>query len=280
MYRKDIFQEYGISVPKTMDDMMEAAKLVVQKSNGDMAGVTFRGQSGVHVISTWGTFLWAFGGHWLTNAGKKLDLNTPEAIRGTKYEADILNKYGPPGYANFGWQENRVNFTQGKSAMTIDATVNGAYNEDPSSSAIVGKVGYAPIPVVPGVQPKGNPYSLFVHSFYMNSNSKHKEATFLFMSWATSAAMQIETFGLKPNSGVTSLAAMNSDAYKTKYGAFLSGLLAALKLGNADYYPLIPQANEIALKVGVAVSQVFAGQKTAEQALKEVNDEVNTTILR
>jgi ABC-type glycerol-3-phosphate transport system substrate-binding protein len=263
-----------------MDDMMAAAKQVVEKSNGDMAGVTFRGQSGVHVISTWGTFLWAFGGHWLTTDGKKLDINTPEAIAGTKYEADILNKYGPAGYANFGWQENRVNFTQGKSAMTIDATVNGAYNEDPTSSAIVGKVGYAPIPVVPGVTLKGNPYSLFVHSFYMNNYSKNKEAAFLFMSWATSAAMQVKSFGLKPNSGVTSLAAMNSDSYKKQYGAFLDGLLAALKLGNPDYYPLIPQANEIALKVGVAVSQVFAGQKTAEQALKEVNDDVNSTILK
>jgi ABC-type glycerol-3-phosphate transport system substrate-binding protein len=90
----------------------------------------------------------------------------------------------------------------------------------------------------------------------------------------------VKSFGLKPNSGVTSLAAMNSDSYKKQYGAFLDGLLAALKLGNPDYYPLIPQANEIALKVGVAVSQVFAGQKTAEQALKEVNDDVNSTILK
>ena len=198
----------------------------------------------------------------------------------TAFYRDILTKYGPPGFANFGWTENRVAFTQGKAAMTIDATVNGAFDEDPKASVVVGKVGYAPVPQVACVTLQGGQHSLAVHHLYLSSYSKHKDAAFLFMSWATSKATQIKGFEIAPNSGASSQAALYSKAFQDKFGAFVDGMLAALKAANPNYLPQIPQANEVINKTGVALSQVLAGSKTPEDAMKSLNEDLNANVLR
>ena len=278
-YRKDIFEKYGIDVPKTTDEMMAAAKKISEESNGEIYGITLRGMQGIHAVYVWCSFLWGFGGSWLDEEGR-LAIDTPEAIAGTEFYAEILNKYGPPGFANFGWTENRVAFTQGKAAMSIDATVNGAYNEDPKESTVVGKVGYAATPVAPGVKLQGGANSLAAHHLYLCAYSKQKEAAFLFMTWATSGDTQVKAQALQPNSGATSYKAMESEVYKEKFGAFREGMLEALKNGNPKYLIEVPGAGEIYNKVGVALSQVLAGTKSAADALKEVNEDINKNVLK
>jgi ABC-type glycerol-3-phosphate transport system substrate-binding protein len=44
MYRKDLFQEYGINVPTTMTGLEAAARTIKEKSNGSIAGITLQGQ--------------------------------------------------------------------------------------------------------------------------------------------------------------------------------------------------------------------------------------------
>jgi ABC-type glycerol-3-phosphate transport system substrate-binding protein len=280
MYRKDLFQEYGINVPTTMTELEAAARTIKEKSNGSVAGITLRGQQGIHAVYTWGAFLWGYGGRYFDEGGR-LVVDSPEAIRGTQMYVDLLNKYGPVGYANFGWQENRLLFQQGKAGMTIDATVNGAYCEDPKESDIVGKVGYAAVPteVTNGY---GGTASLAVHGFYINNaiSQKQKEAAFLFGSWATSAAVQEKTISVEAHSGLTSIAAMQSVAFREKYGSFSDGMISVLNAANVDYLPTIPEANEIINRVGTALSQALAGSRNAEQALKAVCEDVNANVLK
>jgi ABC-type glycerol-3-phosphate transport system substrate-binding protein len=280
MYRKDLFQEYGINVPTTMTELEAAARTIKEKSNGSIAGITLRGQQGIHAVYTWGAFLWGYGGRYFDESGK-LVIDSPEAIKGTQMYVDLLNKYGPVGYANFGWQENRLLFQQGKAGMTIDATVNGAYCEDPKESDIVGKVGYAAVPT--GVtNGYGGTSALAVHGFYINNaiDQKQKEAAFLFGSWAVSSAVQEKTITIEAHSGLTSIPAMQSAAFKEKYGAFSDGMISALNAANANYLPTVPEANEIINKVGTALSQALAGSRSTEQALKAVCEDVNTNVLK
>jgi len=277
MYRKDIFEKHGISLPKKLDELVETAR-TVQELEKDMFGITLRGQQGIHAVYVWCGFLWGYGGRWFDENGK-LDLATPEAIRATEVYATLLNQYGPPGYSNFGWQENRLTFQQGKAAMTIDATVNGAFAEAPAESAIVGKVGYIPVPK--GVEDgHGGPCSLAVHGLFINKFGKNPEAAFLFATWAVSKDVQTKAFAIEPNSGISSIGAMESPLFAEKYGAFKEGMLAALSVSNPDYLPSVPQSAEIIDHVGAALSQVLAGRKTAEQAMKDVNTLVNTEVLR
>jgi multiple sugar transport system substrate-binding protein len=269
MYRKDLFEEYGISPPKTFDDVTAAAKTVKEKSKGEIVGITMRGAQGIQNVYVWAGWLWGYGGEFITADGKSA-LGTDEAAASLDAFANVLRDFGPVGVANFGWEENRVLFQQGKAAMTLDATVNGAFNEDASVSSVVGKVGYVPVPVETD-KLKGGSSSLAVHSLYISSATKQKEAAWIFAAWATAKQQQIKSFGLAPNSGVTSLAALNSEEFNKRYGAFKDAMLASINAGNPQYLPTVAAANEIINNAGIAVSKVLAGTATAKDALAEAN---------
>ena len=157
--------------------------------------------------------------------------------------------------------------------------MNGAYNEDPSVSTVVGKVGYVPVPMQ-SASPKGGSSSLAVHSLYVSSDSQHQEAAALFAAWATSAQQQLKSMQTDPNSGVTSLSALNGEVFTKKYGAFKDAMVAAINRGNPQYLPTIPKANEVINNTGIAVSKVLAGSASAADALKEADQANNAALAR
>lgn len=277
MYRKDLFEQYGIAVPKTFDDVIAAAKTIKEKSNGEITGITMRGAQGIQSVYVWAGWLWGYGGQFIDADGKSA-LATPEAAASLEAFAKTLQDYGPQGVANFGWEENRVLFQQGKAGITLDATVNGAFNEDPAVSSVVGKVGYAPVPAQPVANPKGGSSSLAVHSLYLAEASQNKDAAWLFMSWATAKEQQIKSLAIAPNSGVTSLRALASDEFGKRYGAFKDAMIASINQGNPQYLPTVEAANEIINNAGIAVSKVLAGTATATDALAEA-DKANAQAL-
>ncbi|EHJ95562.1 family 1 extracellular solute-binding protein [Agrobacterium tumefaciens 5A] len=269
MYRKDLFEQYGIQPPKTFDDVMAAAKTIKEKSEGKIAGITMRGMQGIQSVYVWAGWLWGYGGEFISADGKS-GLGSDEAAKALDAFASVLRNFGPLGVANFGWEENRVLFQQGKAGMTMDATVNGAFNEDPSVSTVVGKVGYVPVPAQSD-NLKGGSSSLAVHSLYVTNASQQKEAAWLFTSWATAKQQQIKSFGIAPNSGVTSQTALNSDEFNKRYGAFKEAMLGSIANGNPQYLPTVQAANEIINNAGIAVSKALAGTASAKDALAEAN---------
>lgn len=269
MYRKDLFEEYGIAVPTSFSDIEAAAKTIEEKSNGEITGITMRGAQGIHSVYVWAGWLWGFGGEFIDAEGGSA-LGTPEAAASLEAFARVLRDYGPVGVANFGWEENRVLFQQGKAGITLDATVNGAFNEDPAISSVVGKVGYAPVPVeTPNT--KGGSSSLGAHSLYIAAASANKEAAWLFASWATAKQQQIKSLEIAPNSGVTSTGAFASEAFDSRYGAFKDAMIASINQGNPQYLPTVTVASEIINNAGIAVSKVLAGTASAAEALAEAD---------
>ena len=275
MYRKDLFEQYGLAAPKSFEDIENAAKMVSEKSNKEIVGVTMRGLQGIQGVYVWAAYLWGYGGSFLD--GGKAALATPEGVKALEDFTRVLKDYCPVGVANFGWEENRLLFQQGKAAITLDATVNGAYCEDPKESAVVGKVGYVPVPMK-SASPKGGSSSLAVHSVFVTADSKNQEAAALFSAWVTAKEQQLKSIETDPNSGVTSLAALNSDGFNKLYGAFKEAMIAAINAGNPEYLPTIEQANEVINNTGIAVSKALAGTATAVDALKEA-DAANTAAL-
>jgi multiple sugar transport system substrate-binding protein/sorbitol/mannitol transport system substrate-binding protein len=229
-------------------------------------------------VYVWAAYLWGFGGSFLDANGKSA-LATPEGVAALDAFTKLLKDYGPVGVANFGWEENRLLFQQGKAAITLDATVNGAYNEDPTVSTVVGKVGYVPVPMK-SASPKGGSSSLAVHSMYVSAESKNQEAAALFAAWATAKEQQLKAIETDPNSGVTSLSVLNSEAFGKRYGAFKDGMIAAINAGNPQYLPTVEQANEIINNTGIAVSKALAGTASAADALKEADEANNAALAR
>ncbi|WP_457100781.1 extracellular solute-binding protein [Microbacterium sp. P5_E9] len=279
MYRTDLFEQYGIDgPPATMDELEADAKTIQEGSGGSVAGITLRGAPGIQSVYPWAGFLRAFGGDFYD--GDELAVNSPASVEAAQFWADLLKNYGPSGVGNFDWEQNRIAFTQGTAAMTIDATANGPFNEDPEASVVAGKVGYAPIPYAISDPPtSGNTNnSLNVHALYLSSFSKNKEAAYKFMAWATSEEVQNNAVETTEAIGVTHNAVLEGDAYAEKYGPFRDAMLAQLATGNVNYLPAGTDANAIITEVGQALSRTLAGEANAEDALNAAQDAITAQL--
>jgi ABC-type glycerol-3-phosphate transport system substrate-binding protein len=270
MYRKDLFQKYGITqVPQTTEQLEAAAKKISESTNGQVAGITMRGAPGIQSVYPWAGLLRSFGGNFFDASGK-IAINSPESVKATEFWAGLLRNYGPKGAANFDWEQNRIAFTQGKAAMTIDATANGPFNEDPKSSTVAGKVGYAPIPYAVGTTPSpssNTSNSLNVHALYLSKFSKNPDSTYKFMSWATGEAVQSNAVKTVESVGVTLDKVLKGQAYATRYGTFQKAVLSQVSTGNVNYLPSGKDSNKIIVETGQALSSVLSGQADAKAAL-------------
>jgi multiple sugar transport system substrate-binding protein len=278
-YRKDLFQEYGISgPPATMQQLAADAAAIYQKSGHKTYGITMRGASGIQSVYVYAGFLRAFGGDWYTKAGQP-SVDSPAAIKSATFWANLLRQSGPPGAANYDYFQNQTFFDKGNAAMTIDASALGGLNEDSSQSSVAGKVGYAPVPYAAGQNPGGSKtnHSLEVHGMYLSHFSAHKQAAWEFMSWATSPSVQMQELRISPQPGLTSNAALASPQFAQKYRAFSAQMMSELKTGNPNYLPSGANSNEMVTDVGQALNSLLAGGQAAASALRQAQQEINSS---
>ena len=182
-YRKDIFDQYNIKVPTTLEEMVEAARLV--KKNTGLPGIVARGTPSVASMGTgFMSGLKAYtDGKW-SEFDDKLNANfhDPRSVKFTETWIDMVRESGPPNWANMQWYDAMEAFTAGQAGMIVDADFFAANYEDPKKSKVAGKVGYALIPA----GPDGKPYAgLWTWALGISKATKNKEAAWLFVQWAT-----------------------------------------------------------------------------------------------
>ncbi|MEU1877406.1 extracellular solute-binding protein [Streptosporangium sp. NPDC020072] len=94
LYRKDWFKELGIEVPKNWDDLVAAAKKIVEKKGKDVDGFAFNGGSDANMSLS--PFVWSAGGDFAAFEGGKWvgKLTEPGFKEGFQYYTDLVVKHG------------------------------------------------------------------------------------------------------------------------------------------------------------------------------------------
>jgi multiple sugar transport system substrate-binding protein len=186
-YNKALFAKAGITkLPKTMDELMAAAKKLNDPKNG-ICGIAIRGK-GSDAVTMFSGFLRSYGGEF--NANGKALINTPQAVAAFKFYGDLLRLYGPPGVLNMGWAETQALFAQGRAAMRIDADSQFGFSIDPKSSLVYDKVGYFALPAGPSGQA---PFNVAAWSLGVSPYSRNKEAAWEFVRWCMGKEMDART---------------------------------------------------------------------------------------
>jgi len=178
-YRKDILQQNNIPVPKTIDELVAAAKKLNDPAKG-IYGFVARGKRSP-AVTQFSSFLYSYGGDFAKDG--KAALNTPEAIKAYQTYGDLLRLYGPPGTLNMSWPEAIGVFSQGKAVFYTDADSIYTNVTDPKKSTVTDKVSWAQFPAGPA---GSKPYGITSWGLAMNANSKNKDASWAFIEWATS----------------------------------------------------------------------------------------------
>ncbi len=151
-YRKDLLEKYGRSVPKTWDQMIETAKLIMDgEKNPNLSGFQTAGAPIEGTVCTYLVPLWGAGSD-LTKGGK-LDLDSAEALKpfelmGKMKASGVL----PPNIAEIPTDRIRINMQAGNLvfAMSWGYVWNRLQND--SDSQVKGKIGVAELPAFPGGQ--------------------------------------------------------------------------------------------------------------------------------
>ena len=180
MYRKDLFQAAGITMPAN-PTWQQVEGFAAKLNTPQMAGICLRGLPG------WGelgapltTMVNTFGGTWF-DKDWNAQVSSPEFTEAATFYVDLVKKYGEKGAPSAGFSECLTALGQNKAAMWYDATSAAGSLEDPATSKVVGKIGYAPAPVV---RTKNGGW-LWTWAFASPKTSKKADAAAKFIEWAT-----------------------------------------------------------------------------------------------
>jgi len=266
-YNKDLVDKYlGGKVPETMEELLAAAKKITDEGNGEVYGAAMRGirsdtimdtLSGV-VFDSWGSDptplpynLW-FDGDW-----KKGRFTDPRIVEGLANYAGLM-KAGPPNIQSIDWYDANQLFSQGKIAFFIDASLFGPAYENPESSQVVGKVGYAALPKTT----KGSMTGHWMWGLGIPANSQNKEAAWYFIQWATSKEVEPK-IGTKTG-GAARLSTWGNSTYTAALNPeYVTAVQTAMKTSRptAVFYE---GWKEIAIMVVDAVQEIYGGKDPAK----------------
>jgi len=184
MVRQDLLDQAGISLPKqpTWEQIRAAAARLHDPAHG-VAGICLRGKPGWGENMTLLTpIVNAYGGQWFDMAWRP-KLDTPAWKQAVSLYVDLLRKYGPPGAAANGYNENLALFMDGRCAIWVDATVAGGFVNRPKVSRVAGHVSFLPAPVATSA--KGSHW-LWTWALAVPVSSKQVGNAQRFIEWATS----------------------------------------------------------------------------------------------
>ncbi len=146
-YRKDLLEKYKRPVPKTWDELMETAQIVMQgEKNGNLRGFETAGAPIEGTVCTYLVPLWGEGSELTTKDGK-LNLNndaarTPFQLMGRLKASGVM----PPNIGEIATDRIRINMQAGN--LLFGQTWGYVWNrlQGDADSQVKGKIGVAVLP--------------------------------------------------------------------------------------------------------------------------------------
>jgi sorbitol/mannitol transport system substrate-binding protein len=285
-YRKDLFDKAGLVMPAkpTWQQVAGFAAKLDDKAAG-VAGICLRGKPGWgESLAPFTTVANTFGAQWFDlNWNAKLE--TPEFKAAANFYVNLIRDHGEVGASSAGFSECGTRYTQGQAAMWYDATVMAGTNEDPESSKVVGKSGYAPAPVEQ-TQSSGWLYTwaLAIPKVPGAAKGKNSDDAWKFLSWMTDKAY-VQTVAKAYGWNRVPPGVRNSTyqipAYRQTAQAYAQATLDGIADANQQKvmtspvpYPGIqfvgiPEFQDLGTRVSQQLSAAIAGQISVDDALKQ-----------
>jgi multiple sugar transport system substrate-binding protein len=209
------------------------------------------------------------GGQWLDESREPV-FNEEGGAESLEYFATLVQNYGPPGVANYGWQESLALFNDGKAAMIMDASPLFANMIDPKQSKVHEHVKA----LIQPEGPAGNYPTVHGWTLNMSPFSKNKEAAWLFMQWYSSKEMYkyaySNGFPTPRKSAWNQPNAKEMAPEPTWYDA----TLASFEIGGFWIIPIVVAGAEVRKEIGLAVSSALEGADNYQGLLDNAADRV------
>ncbi len=276
-YRRDIFDQLGLKVPATWQQVVETSKVI--QSRTDMAGIAmyYKKNAGQNLM-IWYNFLWGKGADILDAKGMPT-FNSAAGVEATQDYLDLMlkHKVTPAGSVAFDENDATISVAQGRSAMIPvwwwrlqqlrgkDAKISGD------------QVAFAPLPSYPGANSTTYTNTWF---YGLNKFSKKHDAGMEFLAWLTQP--KIERSLLVDPSKNEIVAVQRANLIDRDVNAVSNGLhrFGALGLQGARGVPLIAEWPQISDILETTMSELASGKGQVKGALDDAAGRVRKLMRR
>jgi ABC-type glycerol-3-phosphate transport system substrate-binding protein len=282
IYRKDIFEKYGVtSFPKTTEEMEKALQTIkeglAKDGNTGTYALTMRGAPGEEPSLDLSGFVYAYAGYpaWFEGgavtpedikANKAKPIFTGDFKKGFETFVRWSKEFGPPGIATHTWVDMMNLYGHGKAAVLLPSAINGfaalGSTQDPN---VKEHTAFAPSPVGPSGK---SIQSFWTFSVGISKYSKNKDAAYKVLAFMT-GKQSMEAFAVQIGWPYNTFPEItHGPVLTTKWPAeTLNAVEASYKDADPHYFPYIPELSEFMDRIGTSASEAISGASTVDAAL-------------
>ena len=260
-YNKKIFDEAGVPYPDDTWDwnkLKEAATKLTNKDKGIWGYAALMGNQGGYY-----DFIWQNGGHIISEDGKSVGFDQPEAIEALKYNISFIEDGLSPTQAQMTETAASELFSSGKIAMMFDGPwMVPEYKKNPDLNV--------------AVVPQGKQRAVAIHglSNVIAANTKHKDAAWKFVQFLGSkeaAEVYAKTGTVIPAYNGTQDAWLQS-VPNLNLKAFIDGVDYSVPL------PSVENTGEIWQYETDILKKAWSEEESVEDAVKELTKKANEAL--
>jgi multiple sugar transport system substrate-binding protein len=266
-YRTDLYEQKGLKVPETWDELLANAKAL--HNPPQMMGIVQRAARAAIAVSwDYWPYLYSYGGSLFRDekAGDFLvTLNSPEAREALEMYVRLGKEAGPPNVANLDQNDLIQYMVTGTAAHAILTVAAQSQMDDPNNSAVVGKIGYAVTPHKEGFK-SAPALGHWLGGIPKNLPDENKRAALAFLDWFQQPKNQIAYAEM--GGAPVSAAAYESDFADRPENRYMKAMVVGSPL--ARQMTSVPQGAAIIAVLELGLNQAVAGEITIPKALNSM----------
>lgn len=276
-YRKDLYEEAGLPLPETWDDVWNAAEELTRADDG-FYGYVNRGVKGDPIA-------WDWLAHYMGRTEGVADYlgNPPEdwnpnvnndtGLEALEYYIELA-QFAPPNVGDIN-QADQINLLAGDKALaTVAAASARAAIDNEEESAVPGLVDFAVVP-----SPAGGRHAAMSGCFSIgipkHIAEERQVAAYEFLKWSMTSEAQI---AFLVGGGVP----VRTDAYTSEEAQDPKFRFAAAMADSAPYiHPFfrLPEGPELRDRLGLRLNEALTGQSEPQAALQTAEDEMRQILV-
>jgi multiple sugar transport system substrate-binding protein len=271
-YRADLYEKAGLKVPLTWDELVaNAAKL---HNPPAVYGMVQRGARSASDISyDWMPYLHGHNGGIFRDEKSgdfTVTINSPEARKALDIYVELARKSGPPNPGSYGQAQVIQALVTGKAAHATPVIAAWPQMDDPTKSAVVGKVNIAVLPHGPGGRTTPT-LGHFIGAIPKNIPRERQVAALAFLRWFQSYDAQL----IYAQAGQAPIRRDVYDAAFMKTPEFRWARAVVESSPNARMMYTVPEGPQIVSMLELRLNQAVIGEKTTVDALNTLATEIH-----
>ena len=270
-YRADLYQQAGLKVPETWDQLLANAQKLHNPPN--VYGMVFRGARSASDISyDWMPYLHSHNGAIFKDerAGDfTVTINSPEAKKALDTYVEMAKKVGPPNPGSYGQAQVIQALVTGKAAHGTPVIAAWSQMDDPTKSAVVGKINVAVLPHGAGGKPSPT-LGHFIGAIPKNIPQDRQVAALAFLKWFQTAKAQqiVAAAGAPPIRRDT----LESELSKKTEHRWMKAMVDSAPNTRSMY--TVPEGPQIVSVLELRLNQALIGEKGTAESLNSMAGEI------